>query len=240
SSTKLLGSDASEQKLDELQAKGELKKYRLIHLATHGEVNEQQPGRSALILAQDNLPDPLVQSRQGKKVYDGRLTVSAIRADAKHGGWNLDADLVVLSACETGLGRDAEGDGLLGFSQALIHKGARSVLLSRWKVDDAATALLMVRFYENLLGKDSEGRRKGLKAMPRGEALAEAKKWLRTLSRKEAGELAARFVGGKLRGSIDEPLPEAKDAPKAKLPEGDRPFAHPHFWAAFVLIGDSD
>src|SRR5262249_32484290 len=57
SSKTLLDSDASEQRLDELQARGELKKFRLIHLATQGETNELQPGRSALILAQDNLPD---------------------------------------------------------------------------------------------------------------------------------------------------------------------------------------
>src|SRR5207247_1857629 len=70
----------------------------------------------------------------------------------------IDADLVVLSACETGLGKDAGGDGLLGFAQAFLSAGARSVVLSRWQVDDVATALLMVRFYQNLLGK-----REGLK-----------------------------------------------------------------------------
>ena len=64
----------------------------------------------------------------------------------------LKATLVVLSACETGLGQDTGGDGLMGFSQALLLKGARSLLLSLWPVDDTATALLMVRFYENWLG----------------------------------------------------------------------------------------
>src|SRR5262249_26238588 len=156
---------------------GELKGYRLILLATHGDVNERIPGLSALVLAMDRLPDPVEQARLGRKVYDGRLTVSAIRADREHGGWDLDADLVVLSACETGLGKDAKGDGLLGFSQALIHKGAHAVVLSRWKVDDVATSLLMVRYFENLLGK-----RDGLKKpLGRAAALAEAAKWLRDL-----------------------------------------------------------
>src|SRR5262249_45251851 len=152
-----------------------------------------------------------------KKVYDGHLRVGTILKD-----WQLDADLVVLSACQTALGKEGGGEGLLGFAQAFLQKGARSVVLSRWKVDDTATALLMVRFYENLLGK-----RQGLKqGMGRAEALAEAKKWLRELPRKEAQSLAVRLAGGVLRGTEKEALPVVKGKP-AKLPEGDRPFAHP-------------
>ena len=58
----------------------------------------------------------------------------------------------MLSACDTGLGKFSGGEGYLGFSQALFLAGGRSLLLSLWQVDDAATALLMTRFYENLLG----------------------------------------------------------------------------------------
>jgi tetratricopeptide (TPR) repeat protein len=227
-STRLLGSLASEQQLDRLNAAGWLRRYRVLHLATHGEVHAD-PERSALILAQDRLPDRLEQARRNQKVYDGRLTVGAIA-----GGWDLDADLVTLSACETGLGLRAGGEGMLGFAHAFLSRGARSVVLSRWKVDDTATALLMVRFYENLLGK-----RKGLTApLKRGEALGEAKRWLRELPRKEAGELAARLTGGVLRGTVEDAPPPAGKAPP--LPAGDRPFAQPYYWAAFVLIGDPD
>src|SRR5262249_4126173 len=139
---------ASEQELDRLNRVGRLKAFGLVHLATHGEVDWQRPGESALILAQDKLPHPLEAARAKGKAYDGRLRVQTILE-----GWSLDAGLVVLSACETGLGQDAGGEGLLGFAQAFLQKGARSVVLSRWKVDDEATALLMVRFYQNLLGK---------------------------------------------------------------------------------------
>ncbi len=229
-SSVLLGPAASEQRLDELREQGRLKTFRILHLATHGEADALAPGRSALILAQDRLPSALEQARQGKHVYDGRLTVARIRAE-----WELDCDLVVLSACETGLGKEAGGDGLLGFVQAFLAKGARSVVLSRWKVDDTATALLMVRFYENLLGK-----RKELKqAMARAEALAEAKQWLAGLKRREAEALAVRLAGGVLRGTEGDVKPVVKGKP-ARLPEGERPFAHPYYWAAFVLVGDPE
>jgi CHAT domain-containing protein len=59
----------------------------------------------------------------------------------------------VFSACQTGLGRQAGGEGYLGFAQALFIKGARSLVLSQWNVSDVATALLMARFYRNLLGQ---------------------------------------------------------------------------------------
>jgi CHAT domain-containing protein/tetratricopeptide (TPR) repeat protein len=215
-STKLLGSDASEQELDRLIAAGKLKTYRLLHLATHAVMNPVRPEQSCLILAQDKLPDPQKQALHRKKVHDGRLTVDTILREWRDA---LDADLVVLSAAETGLGRDAGGDGLLGFAQALLSTGARSLVLSRWKVDDTATALLMVRFYENLLGK-----RQGLKkGMGRADALAEAGRWLRTLDRAEAVKQAGRLAG---KG--------------ATLPAGQRPFEHPFYWAGFFLVGDPD
>ena len=101
--------------------------------------------------------------------YDGRLSVREIRR-----GWELKAELVTLSACETALGREDGGEGFVGFTQALLISGSRSVCLSLWKVDDTATSLLMRRFYENLLG-----RRAGLAGpmpkgggAPRGEDLA--------------------------------------------------------------------
>jgi CHAT domain-containing protein len=227
---KLLGALASEQELDRLNEAGQLKSYRLLHLATHGEADEDDPDRSALILAQDRLPDPLQQAQANRKVYDGRLTVKSIRRD-----WQLDADLVVLSACQTALGRDLAGEGLLGFAHAFLQKGARSVVLSRWKVDDAATALLMLRFYEDLLGK-----RKGLaKPLGRAAALQEAKTWLRALSRKEAETLVASLTHGEIRGTLG-PAPKRKLDAKAPVPPGDHPYAHPYYWAAFVLVGDPE
>jgi tetratricopeptide (TPR) repeat protein len=230
-STPLLGSEASEQRLQELAQSGKLKDFRLIHLATHGVVDWQTPQRSRLLLARDRLPDPR-DTPPGRRPVTGELTVSAIRHS-----WDLDADLVTLSACQTALGREGLGEGLLGFAQAFLQCKARAVVLSRWEADDTATALFMLRFYENLLGA-----RKDLKApLPRAEALEEARKWLRELPRRDAEVLASALVSDKLagttRGSVVDL--EVKERP-VKLPEGEQPYAHPYYWATFVLVGDPD
>jgi hypothetical protein len=104
----LLGIDASEPELDRLADSGELGRYGFIHLATHGVIDEAMPARSAVILTQTGLPDPLAQALSNQPVYDGRLSVREIQRN-----WELKAELVTLSACETALGRDA-GALLLG------------------------------------------------------------------------------------------------------------------------------
>jgi tetratricopeptide (TPR) repeat protein len=226
----LLDAEASEQKLDALAAAGALGKYRYVHLATHGEVDNSRPLRSAVILSRDDLPDPQKQLLAGKPVYDGRLT-----AEEMLRSWNLEAELVTLSACETALGKYERGEGCVGFAQAMILCGSRSVCLSLWQVDDAATALLMQRFYANLLGK-----RDGLKApLPKAEALAEAKRWLRTLPREQALKQAAALYQGIERSKGRPKLPVLPELPKP-TPEAkeDCPYAHPYYWAAFVLTGD--
>ncbi len=226
----LLETDASEPELDRLAASGELRQYGFIHLATHGVIDEDVPARSAVILTQTGLPDPLEQALSNKPVFDGRLTVREIQH-----GWEMNADLVTLSACETALGRAAGGEGFVGFTQALLMSGARSVCLSLWKVDDTATALLMQRFYANLLG-----RRPGLSApLAKAEALQEAKAWLRGLSRAQVLAATAALSGGIERGKGAARRKGAEiTAADPHGSDNDRPYSSPHFWAAFVLAGD--
>ncbi len=114
----LLGAEASEPELDRLAASGELGKFGFIHLATHGVIDEEIPARSAVILTQTGLPDPLEQALSHKPVFDGRLSVREIQR-----GWELKAELVTLSACETALGREQGGEGFVGFTQALLMSG---------------------------------------------------------------------------------------------------------------------
>jgi tetratricopeptide (TPR) repeat protein len=228
----LTDSDASEQKLYELAQSGELKKYRYLHLATHGDVDDRFPLRSAVILSRDNLPDATKQLLEGKPVFDGRLTAEEVLQQ-----WNLDCDLVTLSACRTALGKYERGEGFVGFGYSLVLCGSRSVCLSLWDVDDVSTAMLMQRFYANLLGK-----REGLKApLGKAEALAEAKHWLRTLPRAQALKHAAAVYSGIERGKGRPKLPSLPPVPEpAPAVKGDCPYAHPYFWAAFILTGDPD
>jgi tetratricopeptide (TPR) repeat protein len=230
--TTLLGADATESNLQQLAQSGALKTYRFLHLATHGKANPNVALSSAVFLAAE--PDRPVASSADlaalESAPDGQVTAEQIVRT-----WELDTDLVVLSACESGLGRYAGGEGYLGFAQALFVKGARSLVLSQWKVDDKATALLMTRFYQNLLGK-----RPGLsQPLPKAAALDEAKRWLRNLTVDEAGTELTALDRGTVRPLVDEvdgPAPRA--ASSSPQPAGVRPYAHPYYWASFILIGD--
>src|SRR5262249_14054229 len=150
--------------------------------------------------------------------------------------WDLDAELVVLSACESGLGRYAGGEGYLGFAQAIFVKGARGLVLSQWKVDDRATALLMARFYRNLLGRRGEHS----KRMTKADAVHEAKAWLRGLTADEVGGELAAMDRGPVRPLAKDGGGAAKITSRAPDPTSVRPYSHPYYWAAFVLIGDAN
>ena len=113
----------------------ELANYRVIHFATHGIINNEHPELSGIVLS---LFDP-----------DGRSQDGFLRL---HDIYNLHlpADLVVLSACSTGLGKDVRGEGLISLTRGFMYAGASGVVASLWKVDDQATAHLMKLFYEGM------------------------------------------------------------------------------------------
>jgi len=228
--TRLLGAEASKQRLDQLVSSKKLHQFRFLHFATHGNMHTQIAMKSALMLARKPSSTSLGELLPDQEAYDDRLTAGDILQS-----WQLNADLVTLSACQTGLGKDAGGEGYLGFAQALFCAGARSLVLSLWKVDDEATALLMERFYKNLLGRRAD--LKGL--LPKAEALDEAKSWLRGLTSSERDRLRRRDPG-RARGPVEilPPLLEGADAAKAAVGDADHPFAHPYYWAAFILVGD--
>jgi len=145
---------------------------RVVHFATHGILNTRTPELSGLVLS---LVDERGRSREGflrlHEVEDLRL----------------DAELVVLSACETARGRRLEGEGTIGLTRAFLAAGARHVVASLWRVDDAATAELMHRFYTQLLRQ------------------------------RQSPAAALRAAQRQLAGT--------------------RQWAHPYFWAGFVVQG---
>ena len=154
-----LGEQASEENV---KAADRASQYRFVHFAVHGLLNESKPQYSGLVLslprsqsektaAQEAISIPTTTltngvnvTDNGSRVEDGLLQVYEIF------NLKLNADLVVLSACETGLGKDVKGEGLVGLTQAFLYAGTPSLAVSLWKVQDKSTAELMVRFYRHL------------------------------------------------------------------------------------------
>jgi len=143
--------------------KGGLEQFDKIHFSTHGIVDEQVPGRSGLVLTIDNDP-----------AEDGILQMNEI--------FNLkfDADLIVLSACQTGLGKLVNGEGMIGLTRAFFYSGASALLVSLWAVDDRSTSELMVNFYKNLdagLSKRTALRQAKLEQISKGTAVGHPYHW---------------------------------------------------------------
>ncbi len=137
----LIGEDATKTKVKQLMGQA-----RIIHLATHGlldDFGDSVPGAIALAPSSTNL----VKAQQSN---DGLLTASEIF------NMKLNADLVVLSACQTGQGT-LTGDGVIGLSRSLIAAGTKSVIVSLWNVDDASTKVLMTEFYRQMQKKPDKG-----------------------------------------------------------------------------------
>ena len=114
----------------------ELGGYRIVHFATHGLLNGEHPELGGIVLS--------LVDQEGRP-QNGFLRLPDI--------YNLDlpVELVVLSACDTALGRDVRGEGLMGLTRGFMHAGAARVVASLWKVDDEATAELMAQFYRRML-----------------------------------------------------------------------------------------
>ncbi|MBL8216180.1 MAG: CHAT domain-containing protein [Bryobacterales bacterium] len=151
-STVFMGAEAGEQALKAADTEA----FRYLHLAAHGYFDEQHPARSGIVLAAGGAAgqDGVLQARE----------VMSLR---------LNADLVTLSACESGLGRLLDGEGVMGLTRAFLYAGAQSTVVSLWKVNDAATAELMKRFYGHIkagLSRDEALRQAKLGLMAMGSA----------------------------------------------------------------------
>jgi CHAT domain-containing protein/Tfp pilus assembly protein PilF len=114
----------------------DLAQYRVVHFATHGVLDSRTPALSGIVLS--------LVDRRGKPV-DGFLRLWDVY------NLRLPADLVVLSACQTALGTEIKGEGLVGLTRGFMYAGAARVVASLWQVDDVATAELMSQFYQGLL-----------------------------------------------------------------------------------------
>lgn len=144
-----LGEEATEER-----AKSVAREARILHFATHAHLDDRTPLDSALVLS---IPEELAPGRD-----NGLLQVWEIFESVR-----LEADLVVLSACESALGRELSGEGMVGLTRAFQYAGARSVVATLWSVADQVTAELMARFHRHLAA-----------GLPKDEALRAAQREL--------------------------------------------------------------
>lgn len=170
-------------------------RYRYVHLATHGIIDENSPDRSGLTLSAEG--EISASSKE-----DGMLRSSEIF------GLDINSDMVVLSACNTGLGKIVEGEGMLGMQRSFFYAGAATVVVSLWNVYDRSTALLMNEFYKALITNETE------------------EGWINTMMRWAGWDQSIPF--GK----------KATAMRQAKLKMIDHPlFNHPVYWAPFIVVG---
>jgi CHAT domain-containing protein/Tfp pilus assembly protein PilF len=204
----LLGAEASEENV---KAADRFRDYRYVHFATHGLLNEERPPYSGLILSLAAPEPPRSKPTSGVRAEARGSGPTDTKAGSLHSASNeldqragpqtedgllqvyeifhlkLNADLVVLSACETGLGKQVKGEGLVGLTHAFFYAGTPSILVSLWKVQDRSTADLMVNLYQQL--------------------------------------------------DMDKDKAEALRMAKLQLIQQKR-YAHPYYWAPFVLTGE--
>ncbi len=169
--------------------------YQYVHLATHGIIDENQPNRSGLALSTKS-------EISASDTEDGMLRSSEIF------GLNINSDMVVLSACNTGLGKMVNGEGMLGMQRSFFYAGTSTVVVSLWNVYDRSTASFMNEFYKSLLQQDTS----------RG--------WI---------DSALRWIGWEQSIPFGA---KAKAMREAKLKMIKHPlFNHPVYWAPFIVIG---
>jgi len=170
-------------------------RYQYVHLATHGLIDEDRPGRSGLTLSAE-------AAVTASSKEDGILRSSEIF------GLDLGSDMVVLSACNTGLGKVVKGEGMLGIQRSFFYAGTETVVVSLWSVYDRSTASLMKEFYKALIHDTAE------------------ESWIDTMLRWTGWDESIPF--GKRAAAMRQ----------AKLKMIEHPlFTHPVYWAPFIVVG---
>jgi CHAT domain-containing protein len=173
------------------------RRYRYIHIASHGYIDEDQPNQSGLRLSGSGVIEASSED-------DGLLKSSEIYR------LNLSSDMVVLSACNTGMGKVVKGEGMLGLQRSFFYAGTSTVVVSLWNVYDRSTASLMNEFYKSILKQRQNS----------------GSSWWDKIARRIGwddsipfGEKAAAMQTAKLQ-LIDHPI-----------------YNHPVYWAPFIVVG---
>lgn len=237
--------------LDKDALKGKLKRNTssiILHIATHGfffpnqQIDQEVLWGISLKPTKLNehlskLENPLLRSGLALAGANHALNVfNSLDLDTEDGLLTaadvaemdmLDTELVVLSACQSGLGDVEIGQGVSGLRSAFKVAGVKTLVISLWPVNDLATCILMSRFYDNLIQK----------CLPRNEALTNAMQYLRYL---KIGEMKTTWLTQQLRERFVtvNPTFAVWFDQLASMPLETQPFLSPYYWAAFILIGN--
>ncbi|MBL4648575.1 MAG: CHAT domain-containing protein [Aureispira sp.] len=166
----------------ELQFKNKAAEYNVLHIATHGVLNDLDPMFSSLILKNEGIEDGILHAFE---LYN----------------MQLNADLAVLSACNSGMGKLARGEGIFSIARGFSYAGIPNIIMSKWPVSDWSTELLMKQFYRNLKT-----------GMPIDEALQQAKIKYLNDNRNNANSLAPFYWGGFVLSGNSTPIDSLKDS----------------------------
>lgn len=257
---------ATSSKLRTLADADDLRAFRILHFDTHGEAGARPfSSRLELFSSTSNETPSHTASRllERASLNSNELTAAEVLTT-----WQLNADCVVLSACETATETDFwKSEGYLGFAYAFLAAGSDSLIVTRWRVPDLAAALVCTRFYENLMGKSHEERTvAGLSYQPQQpmdvtHALHEAKVWLRELTDEEIRRhpLAQRYAAYEKFDITDDDewyrfrqsyqvktslrafgADESQKPTEAPRALDQKLFSHPSVWTAFFMVGVSD
>lgn len=167
----------------ELQFKSKAEQYSVLHIATHGVLNDLDPMFSSLILKNEGAEDGILHAFE---LYN----------------MQLNADLAVLSACNSGMGKLAKGEGIFSIARGFSYAGIPNIIMSKWSVSDWSTELLMKEFYRNLKT-----------GMPIDEALQQAKIKYLNDNRDNPQLLAPFYWGGFVLSGNSTPIDSLKDSP---------------------------
>ncbi len=214
--------------------KTEMPKKDVLFISTHGFCLDYTEAERS-VFARDSISEDVTLSKSGlamsgankcirpnkanENIEDGIITAKEVC------DMNLsDADLVVLSACQTGLGR-ATIDGVVGLPRGFKKAGANSLLMSLWEVDDAATQLLMTKFMENIT-----------KGKTKHESLSDAQKYVREYQRNETKDINNNLTPRQRRRIQHQGISIEPQI----VTRVTRPYSSPRYWAAFILLDAID
>ncbi|MDZ8107407.1 MAG: tetratricopeptide repeat protein [Nostoc sp. DedQUE12a] len=198
---------------------------QVVHLSCHGYFDIESPVNSAIALADCVSSTPPANNRQRELADGNTLDLEKCLTLVDIFNLNLpECRLVTLSACETGLTSLTTSDEYIGLASGFLKAGSSSVVSSLWSVDDFATTLLMIRFYDNL------------PSLPVAQALCEAQQWLRNATQPELIQWTQGHpnINEENKQTIQNRLEKHYGSENVK----DKPFGKPAAWAGFCAIGN--